>query len=77
MFNNSIQPDMPVVCSEGGQFAEVDHLEGDTMIKLKRDEEGTHHYIPLDWVSSVSDGKVIVDRPGNKAKQQWSETPSF
>ena len=45
MQSNQIQPDMPVVCSQDGQFAEVDHMEGDDMIKLKRDDTGTHHYI--------------------------------
>jgi hypothetical protein len=32
---------MPVVCSEGGEFATVDHLEPDNRtIKLARDEDG-------------------------------------
>jgi hypothetical protein len=62
---------MPVVCSENGQFAVVDHLEGDTSIKLRRDEAGQHHYIPLSWVTEVDD-KVHVDRPGKQAKREWS-----
>lgn len=77
MQSNQIQPDMPVVCSQDGQFAEVDHMEGEDMIKLKRDEEGTHHYIPLAWVSSVEDGKVKIDRPGEEAMQEWSESPNM
>ena len=77
MQSNQIQPDMPVVCSEDGQFAEVDHMEGEDMIKLKRDEEGTHHYIPLSWVASVEDGKVKIDRPGDEAMQEWSESPNM
>ena len=36
MHSNQIQPDMPVVCSEDGQFAEVDHMEGEDMIKIKK-----------------------------------------
>lgn len=63
---------MPVVCSEGGQFATVDHLDGNS-IKLTRDEHGNHHWIPLDWVTHVDD-KVHVDRPGDQAMQDWSET---
>ena len=71
---NTIKPDMPVVCSLDGQFAEVDHLEGANTIKLKRDEDGEHHYIPLDWVVSTQDGKVKIDRSGEDAMQQWSTT---
>jgi hypothetical protein len=65
---------MPVVCSNDGQFATVDHLEGTDTIKLTRDDSGQHHYIPLSWVSSVDD-KVHVDRPGKQAMQEWSTTP--
>ena len=77
MHSNQIQPDMPVVCSKDGQFAEVDHMEGEDMIKLKKDDTGTHHYIPLDWVASVEDGKVKIDRPGDEAMEEWSESPNM
>ncbi len=69
-----IKPHMAVVCSNNGQFATVDHLEGDRTIKLTRDESGQHHYIPLDWVTSVDD-KVHIDRPGKQAMQEWSTNP--
>lgn len=69
-----IQPQMPVVCSNNGQFAVVDHMEGEDTIKLARDKSGKHHYIPLDWVTFVDD-KVHVDRPGPQAMQEWSEEP--
>lgn len=72
---NSIKPDMPVVCSQDGQFAEVDHLEGTDTIKLKRDKTGQHHYIPMSWVVSTDDGKVKVDRPGEEVMKNWSTTP--
>ena len=65
-----IKADMPVVCSQNGQFAVVDHLEGKDMIKLKRDDKGMHHFIPTSWVTSV-DGKVHVDRPGDQAMKEW------
>lgn len=68
-----IKPDMPVVCSKDGQFAVVDHMEGTDTIKLRKDEEGKHHYIPLSWVASVTNGKVKVDRPGDEAMEEWSE----
>ena len=68
---NQIKPKMPVVCSENGQFAVVDHMQGKDTIKLSKDKEGQHHYIPLNWVTSVDD-KVHVDRPGNQAMRDWS-----
>ena len=72
---NQIQPDMPVVCSEDGQFATVDHMEGTDTIKLKKDDSGQHHYIPLSWVTSIEGDKVKIDRPGDRAMQEWSQTP--
>ncbi len=69
-----IKPHMPVVCSEDGQFAVVDHVEGLDLIKLAKDKTGQHHYIPLTWVTSVDD-KVHVDRPGDQAMREWATTP--
>jgi hypothetical protein len=71
---NQIKPEMPVVCSEGGQFAVVDHLEGIDSVKLARDENGEHHYIPTAWVTRVDD-KVHVDRTGRQAMREWSSAP--
>ena len=73
--SSEIKPHMPVVCSENGHFAEVDHLEGSTTIKLKKDDQVQHHYIPLAWVTRVDD-KVHIDRPGNQAMREWSTRPS-
>ena len=69
---NQIKPDMPVVCSEDGQFAVVDHMEGVNTIKLKKDDQGQHHFIPMSWVTSAENGKVKVDRPGDQAMEEWS-----
>lgn len=73
---NTIKPEMPVVCSMDGQFATVDHMEGANSIKLNKDKNGQHHYIPLDWVVSTADGKVKIDRTGEDAMEQWSSTPN-
>jgi hypothetical protein len=69
---DQIKPDMPVVCSQDGQFASVYHREGQATIKLKKDETGRHHYIPVNWVTSTKDGKVKVDRPRNEEMAEWS-----
>jgi hypothetical protein len=69
----AIKEKMPVVCSEDGQFAVVDHMQGVSTIKLAKDAKGQHHYIPLSWVKIVDD-KVHVDRPGDQAMREWSTT---
>ncbi len=69
---SQIKPEMPVVCSQDGQFAVVDHMEGKDCIKLMKDEKGVHHFIPLAWVTKVDD-KVHVDRPGDQATREWSK----
>lgn len=73
---NKIKPEMPVVCLQDGQFAVVDHMEGLDTIKLKKDDSGQHHYIPLSWVTSTQDGKAKVDRPEEQAMQKWATTAS-
>jgi len=72
---DQIKPDMPVVCSQDGQFATVDHMDGPTTIKLTKDKTGQHHYIPVTWVTSLEGGKVNVDRPGDQAMKEWSTSP--
>ncbi len=68
----SIKPHMPVVCSEGGQFAVVDHMASDNRtIKLARDDSGEHHYIPVAWVTKI-DNAVHIDRPGQQAMREWT-----
>jgi hypothetical protein len=64
---------MTVVSSENDEIANVDHVEGHSSIKLTKDDDGHHHYIPLSWVTSVDD-KVHIDRPGEQAMREWSTT---
>ena len=64
-----IKPHMPVVCSKDKQFATVDHVEGN-QLKLTKDDQGKHHLIPLDWVTTVDD-KVHINKPGDEAMKQW------
>jgi len=70
-----IKPHMLVVGTNGQQVGVVDHLEGTDLIKLTKDERGQHHYIPLDWVTSVDD-KVHVDRAGDDVRRQWQDSPT-
>ena len=74
MNSMEIKEDMPVVCSNNGQFATVDHLDAGDTIKLTKDKNGQHHWIPRSWVTSVDD-KVHVDRPGDQAMREWMTSP--
>ena len=68
----NIKPHMPVVGSEGGQFAVVDHMASDNRtIKLAKDASGKHHSSPVSWVTQV-DNAVHLDRPGQQAMREWS-----
>jgi len=70
-----IKEHMPVVCKDGNQFAMVDHVDGNS-IKLTRDEQGNHHWIPADWVDHVDD-QVHLNRPADQAMREWSTTPPY
>lgn len=70
-----IKAHMPVVSSDGRDIAVVDHVQGTDAIKLAKDSDGRHHYIPLTWVSSVDD-KVHIDRTSEQAMAEWSPTPA-
>ena len=70
-----IREHAPVVDSVGQEFGTVDRVEG-SYIKLTKDEQGEHHWIPLSWVTRV-DEQVHVDRPGHVARQDWlTEQPT-
>ena len=56
MINTSeICEHMPVIAASGEHVGTVDHLEGPNQIKLTKTDstDGTHHYIPLDWVDHI------------------------
>jgi hypothetical protein len=72
-FKDQIRDHMPVVGSDANEFATVDHLDDSDTIKLTRDDNGKHHWIPLAWVVRV-DEAVHLDRPGEQAKQEWSDS---
>lgn len=66
--NLNIRERMEVVGSDGAHVGTVDHLDGNTRIKLTRDDsfDGKHHFIPTDWVDHV-DKTVHLNVPADEA----------
>lgn len=73
-FARQIENHMPVVCTDGTELGKVDRLEGDISIKLTRDENGQHHWIPIGWVTNVENGEVKIDRSVAHAKDEWADS---
>ncbi len=69
---NNIMPGMPVISSDESQFATVDFIVYEDAIKLKNGKDNMHHYIPVSWVVSTENGKVVIDRPAAQAMHEWS-----
>jgi hypothetical protein len=69
---SQIKEHMEVVGSDDQHVGTVDHLEGQR-IKLTRKDpsaQGEHHYIGLDMVSSIQDGRVRLTCTAEQARQQ-------
>jgi hypothetical protein len=65
---------MEVMSSDNKHVGTVDHMEEDR-IKLTASDpaaDGTHHFIPVDWVSDVGD-KVRLDRTQEEVFSEWDE----
>lgn len=73
-FARQIENHMPVVGTDGTELGKVDHLEGENSIKLTRDENGNHHWIPIGWVTGVESNRVTIDRAVNHAREEWSDS---
>jgi hypothetical protein len=72
--HKSIREHMPVVSSHGDRFATVDRIESMDIIKLTKDRQGLHHWIPLDWVAWV-DRVVHLNRSSCDAMRHWMSAP--
>ena len=69
-----IHTGMRVVCARATRFAIVEQIHAPDAIKLQRDENGVHHYIPLSWVTHV-DEEVHLDRPRELVVRDWTTQP--
>ena len=72
--SNQIKQNFMVVGAMNEPFGAVDQMEGMETIKLKKDEKGEIHFIPLSWVAKVDD-KVHLNRSAEAAKKEWLTTP--
>jgi hypothetical protein len=70
---NEIRGHMDVVGACGHLLGSVDGVEGGS-IKLTRDGDGRHHFIPLDWIDHV-DEHVHLNKDCEVARQRWQLAP--
>ena len=70
---SEIREHMEVRAADGRHVGTVDHMEGDSRIKLTRSdsEDGRHHMIPLDWVDHV-DAHVHLSKDADEVRREWS-----
>lgn len=70
---SEIREHMEVRAADGRHVGTVDHLEGDSRIKLTKSDskDGQHHLIPLDWVDHV-DAHVHLNKDADEVRRQWS-----
>ncbi len=66
---------MEVRSSDGLHVGTVDHMEGDTLIKLTRSDpaaQGRHHLLPLSWVERV-DEHVHLTATAADVRGYWED----
>ena len=70
---SQIREHMDVMAADGRHVGTVDHMEGDSRIKLTKSDsaDGRHHLIPLDWVDHV-DQHVHLSKDADAVKRDWS-----
>ncbi len=72
---HSIQHHMGIRGQDGQDVGQVDHVEGD-YIKVTRDADGQHHWIPDSLIARV-DQYVHLNITAEEAAQQWrSDDPN-
>jgi len=66
-----IKEHMEVVGSDGEHVGTVDHIEGDTRIKLTKSDPtsgGEHHYLPASLITSVEGDRLRLSCPAAEAR---------
>jgi hypothetical protein len=64
---------MEVIAADGIHVGTVDHMDGESRIKLTKSDsgDGRHHLIPIDWVDHV-DAHVHLTKNSDDVRSQWS-----
>lgn len=72
---SQISEHMEVTGSDGQHVGTVDCVENGEIRLTKSDPEadGQHHTIPLDWVVSVGQNEVRLNKLSSEAQAEWSE----
>lgn len=68
-----VREHMEVIASDGAHIGTVDHLDGDSRIKLTKNDsdDGKHHLIPIEWVDHV-DEHVHLAKTSDDVRSQWT-----
>jgi hypothetical protein len=69
-----IEEHMEVVGSDGKHVGTVDHMEGNQLKLTKSDAAagGKHHFLGLDQIDHVEQGKVCLNVPADQAMKMWN-----
>ncbi len=70
-----IQEHMAVVGANNEPIGKVDRLDAGDTIKLTKDAQGRHHWIPLKWVASVTGDQVRLSRAAQQVQREWLSNP--
>ena len=64
---------MEVIGSDGLHVGTVDHLEGQRIKLTKTDPDagGEHHYLHVDVIDAIKDGKIVLNRTAAEAHDEW------
>ena len=70
-----IKEHMHVHSSDDKHVGRVDHVKGDKIELAKLDIETgfKHRYIPLAWVASITDDKVMLSKTHDAAEAEWKD----
>jgi hypothetical protein len=69
-----IKEHMEVVGSDGKHVGTVDHMEGNKLKLTKSDPSagGVHHFLAVDQIGHVEQGKVCLNVPASQAMKTWN-----
>ena len=73
---SQIVPEMPVVCSQGREFATGRPCGRRTLHSIKQGFKSQTSLYSNELGDDHCEGQVVVDRPGEHAMLEWSETPT-